>query len=100
MTLARLPALRARPAILVVALAWAFVSFGCGPILVEPPPEARVHNDKGANALKEGNYDVAIKEFELALKLGPMYVQAMAHLGLACHKRGFSDRAIKELHNA
>ncbi len=61
------------------------------------PEEAKRHNDKGVVALRKGDYDTAIKEFELALKLAPLFVQAQANLGLACHKRGFSDRGIREL---
>lgn len=81
-----------------LAVALATVSSGCfGPPVAKVPDAAKLHNDKGVKALAEKNYDLAIKEFELALKLAPLYVQAQANLGLALHRRGHSDRAIREL---
>jgi len=59
-------------------------------------PEARDLLNKGLKAYDEKEYDQAIEKMELALKQDPMYATCMAHLGIALHRRGFSDRGIKE----
>lgn len=90
-------------AAVAAAVAAPFVAGGCanGPIGPhDPDPQAVLHNNRGKALYEAGQYQEAIKEFELALHKDPFYAQCEVNLAYACRAMGFHDRAIKEAENA
>jgi tetratricopeptide (TPR) repeat protein len=60
------------------------------------PDNAEEHRKKGALLVKQGNYDEAIAEFRLALRLMPDLDRAHLGLGAALQGKGDLDGAIAE----
>lgn len=60
-------------------------------------PQVDSYHKKGMAALAQDRPADAVKAFELALKLQPLYVPSKAHLGYARYKLHQYDRAIQEL---
>ena len=58
--------------------------------------EARGHFMFAFNYEKLGNYDDAIREYSLTIKLRPEYRNAHLNRGLIFHKMGLYDRAIAD----
>ncbi len=58
--------------------------------------EARGHFMLAFNFEKLGNYDDAIREYSLTIKLKPNFSDAYLNRGLIYHKQGLHDRAIAD----
>ncbi len=75
-------------------------SFGCAVGRSDGTPDAKLHFKRGSDHADADQWDDAIKEYELALKLDHLYVLCSAHLGYAYHKKGFSQRGIECIEDA
>jgi tetratricopeptide (TPR) repeat protein len=102
------PGGRARPGgpaasltLALAALVAALVSTGSGcATYSNGTPEAKDLVKKAQTSYRAGDYKDAVEKCELALRLDPLYAYAMAYLGIACHKNGWSERGIKEVEQA
>ncbi len=57
---------------------------------------AIAHNNRGNAYFKKGDYDRAIKDYDMAIELLPSYARPLNNRGLAYQKKGDYDRAIKD----
>jgi superkiller protein 3 len=60
----------------------------------------RLVNDQGVAYLRQGEYDKAIVQFQMALALNPLYVRAHFNLALLYYRQGLVDREIEEYQEA
>ncbi|RME73040.1 MAG: tetratricopeptide repeat protein [Planctomycetota bacterium] len=94
------PRAATRPLALVCALVLAPLAGCATPCVGVLKPAAKQvvrYNNTGGAALKAGKIDEAIRNFELALKLEPLYIQALANLGYAYYLKGQYDNAVIRL---
>lgn len=57
--------------------------------------DAKAYFDKGVGHYKSSNFDDAIKSFEKAIKIYPMYHQAYYNLGVIYYKNGNKMKAVE-----
>jgi tetratricopeptide (TPR) repeat protein len=88
-----------QPAVLCIVCAlWAHTpAFGASESDEAP---VLVHFRAAQKAIRDGNNDLAVKEYKTVLRLDPSLVQARINLGLAYHMLGQYDLAVAELSKA
>jgi Flp pilus assembly protein TadD len=64
------------------------------------PDQAEAHANLGYAFVKQGGFDEAICEFQVAAKLKPDKAEAHTYLGYALTKQGRLDEAIREYQEA
>ncbi len=93
--------LRLHGALWAAALLFAPLCGGCVTpcvgVLKPATKEVGRYNDAGADALRAGKIDDAIRNFELSLRLEPAYIPARANLGYAYFRKGQYDNALIHL---
>ncbi len=63
----------------------------------KPETVAVAHNNRGNAYVTKGEYDLAIKDYDEALKLKQDYARALNNRGVAYKKKGDIDRALEDL---
>jgi len=58
-------------------------------------PEASIHNNKGLTYQEQENYEMALKEFDLALQIEPDYAEALKNKGNVYYYMGKTDKALE-----
>ncbi|HVY62673.1 MAG TPA: tetratricopeptide repeat protein [Planctomycetota bacterium] len=86
-------------AVAAAGLVLAALPAGCTPTS-RGEPEAKLHMQKALDLGDKEQWDAAIQECELALRIDEFYAVCMAYLGHFCHMRGFDERAVQELQKA
>ena len=61
---------------------------------------AIAHNNRGNAYSVKGDYDRAIQDYDVAIRLDPTYPKPFNNRGLAYQKKGDYDRAIKDFDEA
>ena len=64
--------------------------------LAKNPASALAHNNLGALYARQNNYDLAKKEYIIAIEVDPEYTEAINNLGLAYKRENKIDEAIKQ----
>jgi tetratricopeptide (TPR) repeat protein len=65
-------------------------------VVSKSPMKARPHNNLGPIYFDKGEYDHAIEQYEMALKLDPDYDLPHNNLGNAYRMKGWTDKAIEQ----
>jgi len=77
---------------------------GCTALIDVPHETTRLlavaHNNRGNAYAENGDFDHAIADYDVAIKLNPTYAKPFNNRGLAYQKKGDYDRAIKEFDEA
>ena len=71
-----------------------------GPEARQKRREAAIHNNRGLTYGEKGDYDRAIKDFNMAIDLNPHYAYAYNNRGAAYRSKGNFDRAIEDCSKA
>ena len=85
--------------IFVVLLALLAVATGCSTVPPLPPKAAEL-NRAGAEALAEGDLELAAARLNVAIEYSPRFTEAWVNLGLVEMKKGHFDKALKALGKA
>ncbi len=73
---------------------------GHGPVIQLNPKYALAYSDRGAEWVGGGQYDRAIRDFDMAIRLNPTLVAAYNNRGIARAYKGDYDRAIRDFEKA
>ena len=64
------------------------------------PKYAVAYNNRGVAWKNKGEYDLAIADYNTAIKLDKNYVSAYSNRGVALYRKGDNDRALVEYNKA
>jgi len=72
----------------------------CSRLIANSPKDAVAYNNRGLAHYREGNYDLAIADYDHAIEFNPRYVLAYGNRGLVYTDKGDHYRAIADLDQA
>ena len=68
--------------------------------VTKSPDKARTHNNRGTVYIKLGQHQLAVEDFNHAIRINPDYTEAYYNLGLAYYSLGQYQRAIENYNEA